>query len=139
MPTRSDGQATGTTGDRSAQTPGRVEEVQRPARCEPGPAHATVGAPGEIPGRLHALGKRGDLARGEIQDPQVEQVLPDWVEEAGGYKRLTIRGFEALAVESLRQLHTENDELRERVARLESLEGELTSLRATIATLVESR
>ena len=28
---------------------------------------------------------------------EVEAVLPDWVEEVGGYRRLTVRGFEALA------------------------------------------
>ncbi|MEM7518570.1 MAG: tail fiber domain-containing protein, partial [Planctomycetota bacterium] len=41
---------------------------------------------------------------------EVEAVMPVWVEEVGGYKRLTIRGFEALTVEALRELDEENDE-----------------------------
>ena len=45
---------------------------------------------------------------------EVEPVLADWVDEGpDGMKRLTIRGFEALAVEALRELSTANAELRE--------------------------
>jgi hypothetical protein len=37
----------------------------------------------------------------------VEKVFPDWVSEgADGYKRVTVRGFEALTVEALRELET---------------------------------
>src|SRR5690606_21536229 len=58
---------------------------------------------------------------------EVERVFPDWVaERADGYKSVTYRGFEALTVEAMRELHeanevlrAENDELR---ARLEALE-----------------
>ncbi len=49
---------------------------------------------------------------------EVEQVLPDWVEEVDGYKRLTIRGFEALTVEALRELQAENAGLRAEVEAL---------------------
>ena len=59
--------------------------------------------------------------------------MPDWVDEQpDGMKTLTIRGFEALTVEALRELHGEilrlgaaNEELAARVSYLE------TALRAT--------
>jgi hypothetical protein len=45
---------------------------------------------------------------------EVESVFPEWVSvDAQGYRALTIRGFEALAVEALKQLKSENDKLRE--------------------------
>jgi len=58
---------------------------------------------------------------------EVERVFPDWVEEApDGYKRLTIRGFEALAIEALRELRMEKDhELAELRSRLKLLEERL--------------
>jgi len=66
---------------------------------------------------------------------EVEDVLPDWVEESNGYKRLTVRGFEALAVEALRELKQENaakdlriEALEDRVAQLESIEASLNEL-----------
>ncbi len=50
---------------------------------------------------------------------EVEAVIPDWVAEAqDGYKRVTIRGFEALAVEAFRELAAENDALRDEVSSL---------------------
>jgi len=66
------------------------------------------------PASIHELGgtRIGFIAQ------EVEPVLPDWVEEVDGYKRLTIRGFEALAVEALRELDEENRVLR---AELEAL------------------
>src|SRR5207244_7264081 len=40
---------------------------------------------------------------------EVEKVFPDWVDTApSGMKRLSIHGFEALAVEALRDLRKEN-------------------------------
>ncbi|MFA6241486.1 MAG: tail fiber domain-containing protein, partial [Candidatus Hydrogenedentales bacterium] len=43
----------------------------------------------------------------------VEKVIPEWVEVASdGYREIGVHGFEALAVEALRELKTENDELR---------------------------
>jgi len=86
------------------------------------------------PARIHELaGQRtGFIAQ------EVERVLPDWVSVGDdGMKRLTIRGFEALAVESLRELdkrntvlQTENDELRERLASLEQAVAQLQPLLA---------
>jgi len=52
---------------------------------------------------------------------EVERVFPEWVEVgADGYLRLSIRGFEALAVEALRELQAENAAL---CARLDALEA----------------
>lgn len=75
------------------------------------------------PASIHELGgtRIGFIAQ------EVEPVLPDWVEEVDGYKRLTIRGFEALAVEALRELDAENRALR----------AELEALRAQQAGLVQ--
>jgi hypothetical protein len=42
---------------------------------------------------------------------EVEKVFPEWVETGrDGTKRLSVRGFEALTVEALRDLRTEKDE-----------------------------
>jgi hypothetical protein len=61
---------------------------------------------------------------------EVEKVFPDWVGvDAQGYKTLTIRGFEALTIEALREVQQTNDELkttnREFERRLSSLEKKL--------------
>lgn len=67
-----------------------------------------------------AIGELAGLRTGFIAQ-EVETVIPDWVWEAeDGYKRVTIRGFEAMAVESLRELKSANDELRSRLAALEN-------------------
>ncbi len=63
---------------------------------------------------------------------EVERVIPDWVEErSNGYKALSIRGFEAFAVEAMRELRAEKDaeiaELQRRLARLEALLDSHTS------------
>lgn len=53
---------------------------------------------------------------------EVEEVFPQWVRSQGSgerYKHLAIRGFEALAVEALRELQAEVEQLRARVALLE--------------------
>ncbi len=61
---------------------------------------------------------------------EVEQVIPEWVQVTkDGYRALAIEGFEGLAVEALRELKTENDQLR----------AELAGLRATVQELVEER
>ncbi len=61
---------------------------------------------------------------------EVEVVFPQWVRSQGsvrsegsegeGYKHLAIRGFEALAVEALRELQAEIEQLRAQVAGLEA-------------------
>ena len=67
-----------------------------------------------------AIGELDGVRTGFIAQ-EVEEVIPDWVWEAqDGYKRVTIRGFEALTVEALRELEAENEELRSRLAALES-------------------
>ncbi len=71
---------------------------------------------------------------------EVEEVFPDWVTEGGhGYKTLTFRGFEALAVEALRELRAEKDrDLASHDARLRTIERENEELRERNAEL-ESR
>jgi hypothetical protein len=60
---------------------------------------------------------------------EVERVLPDWVgEKEDGTKYLTIRGFEALAVEALRELRAE---IVARDARIAALEARLELLENT--------
>lgn len=52
---------------------------------------------------------------------EVESVFPEWVsEDSEGHKELTVQGFEALAIEALRELKTEVDELKARLNELES-------------------
>jgi hypothetical protein len=58
------------------------------------------------PEKIHELSgcRMGLLAQ------EVEKVFPDWVETgADGYKRVTVRGLEALVVEALRQLRQEQE------------------------------
>jgi hypothetical protein len=51
---------------------------------------------------------------------EVESVFPDWVGLDGeGFKTLTIRGFEALVVEALKELKAENASLRRQLAELQ--------------------
>jgi hypothetical protein len=46
---------------------------------------------------------------------EVEKVFPDWVSTGpDGYKELTIRGFEALTIEALRELKAEIESLRQK-------------------------
>jgi hypothetical protein len=68
------------------------------------------------PQKIHELsGERMGLVAQEV-----ENVFPDWVETGpDGYKRVTVRGLEALVVEALRQLRQEeNAEARELNQRL---------------------
>jgi hypothetical protein len=60
-----------------------------------------------------------DTQRGFIAQ-DVEKVFPEWVgTDDKGFKTLTTRGLEAMVVESLRTLKTENEALRDRVKALE--------------------
>ncbi len=72
-----------------------------------------------------AYGRQFGTRRGFIAQ-DVEEVHPEWVgEDEKGFKTLNIQPmqFEALTVESFRELKTENDALKERIARLEKLAG----------------
>jgi hypothetical protein len=61
---------------------------------------------------------------------EVEKVFPDWVEEGpDGYKRLTVRGFEALAIEALRELDLAR---RETALEVEGLRAELARVSAAV-------
>jgi len=73
---------------------------------------------------------------------EVERVFPDWVStDADGWKLVGSRGFEALAVEAVRQLHDENaaidDDHARRIAALEAgnaaLHARLAALEARLA------
>jgi hypothetical protein len=56
----------------------------------------------------------------------VEQVFPSWVDAGSdGYKRLTFRGFEAVAVEAVRELDAKSDQVSARIAELERQNAEL--------------
>ena len=59
---------------------------------------------------------------------EVEKVFPEWVETGrDGMKRLSVRGFEALAVEALRELRAEKD------AQIRSVEKRLAAIEAKLA------
>jgi hypothetical protein len=76
------------------------------------------------PARIHELaGERMGLLAQEV-----ERVFPDWVESgADGYKRVTVRGLEALVVEALRELRQEQlCTARESDAAIHSLKRKLT-------------
>jgi hypothetical protein len=51
---------------------------------------------------------------------EVEEVFPEWIDmDPSGYKILTVRGFEALAVEALKEIKAQNEALRSRIEALE--------------------
>ena len=59
---------------------------------------------------------------------EVEEVFPEWVSEnADGYKTVTIRGFESMSVQALRELRTEKD------AEIADLKEELATLKKAVA------
>jgi hypothetical protein len=59
---------------------------------------------------------------------EVEQVFPEWITEGDdGYKLLSIRGFEALAVEALRDLYAENQALKQSYQELQAQIARLTA------------
>jgi hypothetical protein len=61
----------------------------------------------------------------------VEKVFPDWVETApNGYKRVTVRGLEALVVEALRRIRSEEQLLESRLAAQEKELAALKELRS---------
>jgi hypothetical protein len=51
---------------------------------------------------------------------EVQEVFPEWIDShPSGYKILTVRGFEALAVEALKEIKAENEAMRSRIDALE--------------------
>ncbi|MFN0205903.1 MAG: tail fiber domain-containing protein [Planctomycetota bacterium] len=75
--------------------------------------------------------RRGFIAQ------EVEKVIPEWVEDGpDGFKRLTVTGFEALAVEAMRTLHQQNEKLAGEMKNLkttnESIKTENAELRARL-------
>ena len=65
---------------------------------------------------------------GNLSGPQagliaqdVEKAFPEWVSTGSdGYKELTVRGFEALTIEALREIKTDLEELRKRLDKITS-------------------
>lgn len=52
---------------------------------------------------------------------EVEEVFPEWVgTDANGHKTVTVRGFEALVIEALRELKAENEALKQKYKALEA-------------------
>ncbi len=77
---------------------------------------------------------------------EVAKIFPDWVEAGpSGYLRLTYRGFEALAVEALREMRNEREaeigELKQQLAAQKQInarcEARLTELERAVARLGE--
>jgi hypothetical protein len=84
------------------------------------------------PAAIHEL--HGQQTGMVAQD--VEKVFPEWVETGrDGMKRLSIRGFEALAVEALRELRAEKDaQIQARDEQLSAMEKRLAALERAVAT-----
>jgi hypothetical protein len=90
------------------------------------------------PAKAHELsGERMGLVAQEV-----EKVFPDWVETgADGYKRVTVRGLEALIVEALRELQQKQDtrladELKRRDAENAELKRGVEELKTLVKGLV---
>jgi hypothetical protein len=74
---------------------------------------------------------------------EVEKVFPDWVETGpDGYKRVTVRGLEALVVEALRELQQKQEandtELAAELKRRDAENAELKQSLAELKALVQS-
>lgn len=67
---------------------------------------------------------------------EVEAVFPDWVDTGSdGYKRLTFRGFEAVVVEAVRELKSQEDrQIASQQAKIDSLEKRLAALEHRLTT-----
>jgi len=98
-----------------------------------------------------AIGELGGERMGLVAQ-DVEVVFPDWIEEGeDGFKRMTVRGFEAVVVEAMRELRAEKDAQieglrlshadrldtieRENSRRLKALEQENDALRTRLEAL----
>jgi hypothetical protein len=89
------------------------------------------------PAKIHELpGERMGLIAQEV-----EKVFPDWVEAgSNGYKRVTVRGLEALVVEALRQLRSEqvarqHEQERQIVELKREKDAEIQELKQSVAAL----
>jgi uncharacterized small protein (DUF1192 family) len=70
---------------------------------------------------------------------EVEAVFPEWVgTDADGSKYLSLRGFEAVTIESVKELKAENDALRDEVRRLRAEMAGLRDLKREVGELKES-
>ena len=64
---------------------------------------------------------------------EVEQVFPQWISAMKGYKTVSIKGFEALTVEALRELRGESALIDDaQTSRIAELESENAGLRARL-------
>jgi hypothetical protein len=89
------------------------------------------------PNAIHELpGRQTGLVAQEV-----ERVFPEWIEtRADGMKCLSVRGFEALTVEALRELREEKDrEIAAIKAQNISLEKRLEHLEKLISTLARTK
>jgi hypothetical protein len=70
---------------------------------------------------------------------EVEKVFPSWVDTGtDGYKRLTFRGFEAVAVEAVRELDTNSKVAMARIADLERQNAELRHSIDVLSSVVKT-
>jgi hypothetical protein len=68
---------------------------------------------------------------------EVEKVFPEWVgTNPDGFKNLTFRGFEALTVEALRELKTENEALQRTN---DLLQSQIAELQAAVTSLAAAK
>ena len=78
---------------------------------------ANVVAKGPAPAQTFVLLRASSLVH-------VAETLPNWVQQgSNGYLLVSTIGFEALAVEAIRELEKENAELRNRLDALEEMIG----------------
>lgn len=80
-------------------------------------------------------GKHGGLSGPQLGmiAQEVERVFPEWIgRDADGFRTLTIRGFEALAIESIRELKRQVEQSNDERARLAD---EVAGLHARLAQL----
>ncbi len=84
------------------------------------------------------IGLASDTPRMGFIAQEVERVFPEWVRtDTSGYKQVSTIGFKALAVEALRELHSQAQSREEQIGRLQqrlvNLETENAELRALAA------
>lgn len=71
--------------------------------------------------------KSGELRMGFVAQ-EVEEVFPEWVREsASGFKQVSMVGFEALAVEAIRKLSLQQEQMQSKIAARDSRIQELES------------